>query len=338
MLTSQSIRAAIPLALREVHLPGLGERHQGKVRDYYRLAGRRRLMVTTDRLSAFDRVLGVVPYKGQVLNQLSAFWFHETADIVPNHLLDVPDPNVAIVRECAVFPVEVIVRGYITGVTKTSLWYHYQRGERVIYGIQFPDGLQKNSRLPEPVITPTTKATAGGHDQRLTTREVVEHGLVAPDHWARICQAALGLYQHGQAVAAKAGLILVDTKYEFGLSPDGRVMLVDEVHTPDSSRFWRADTYDERLAAVHEPDNFDKEFVRLWFAGQGYRGDGPPPFDKPLDRLGRVLRTPPAMSEEIIITASRRYMALYEMLTGQVFEPAEYPAEPRIRASVKRET
>ena len=320
MLTSQSIRAAIPLALREVHLPGLGERHQGKVRDYYRLAGRRRLMVTTDRLSAFDRVLGVVPYKGQVLNQLSAFWFHETADIIPNHLLDVPDPNVAIVRECAVFPVEVIVRGYITGVTKTSLWYHYQRGERVIYGIQFADGLQKNSRLPEPVITPTTKATAGGHDQWLTTREVVEHGPRARRLRARICHAALGLDQHAQCGVANAGMIRVYCNDVFGLSPDGRVILEDEVHTTDISRFWRADTSDERPAAGHEPDNFDNEFVRLWFAGQGYRGDGPPP----------------AMSEEIIITASRRYMALYEMLTGQVFEPAEYPAEPRIRENVKR--
>lgn len=318
MLSSDAIRAAIPLALKAVDLPELGERDQGKVRDYYRLADGRRVMVTTDRLSAFDRVLGLVPYKGQVLNQLSAFWFRETADIVPNHLLDVPDPNVAIVRECALFPAEVIVRGYITGVTTTSLWYHYERGERVIYGIEFPDGLQKNGQLPRPVITPTTKATDGGHDQRLTAREVVEGGLVASGHWAQICEAALAVFERGQALAEDAGLILVDTKYEFGLSPDGQVMLVDEVHTPDSSRFWRAGTYAERVAAGHEPDNFDKEFVRLWFAGQGYRGDG----------------TPPAMPEDLVIAASQRYQMLYELLTGQAFDPAAYPAEQRIREKV----
>lgn len=316
---TEYIRAAIPHALDQVEIPGLGARYQGKVRDYYRLADGRRVMVTTDRLSAFDRVLGLIPYKGQALNQLSAFWFQETADIIPNHLLDVPDPNVVIVQECQLFPVEVIVRGYITGVTKTSLWYHYERGERVIYGIEFPDGLQKNSRLPEPVITPTTKATDGGHDQCLTVDAVVEGGLVPPGHWAQICEAALAIFRRGQEMAEEAGLILVDTKYEFGLSPDGRVQLVDEVHTPDSSRFWRADTYAERVAAGQEPENLDKEFIRLWFAGQGYRGDG----------------DPPAMPEELIVAASRRYQQLYEKLTRQVFEPAEYPAAERIRESVR---
>lgn len=319
MLDPDSIRAAIPHALDGVRLPGLGEPIRGKVRVSYRLSDGRRILITTDRLSAFDRVIGRIPYKGQVLNQLSAFWFEETRDIVANHVIDVPDPNVTVAWECRPLPVEVIVRGYITGVTTTSLWYHYRRGERVLYGLRLPDGLRKNDPLPQPVITPTTKAV-GGHDEPLTSKQVVQRGLVAPHHWSQICDAALTLFARGQEVAQQVGLILVDTKYEFGLSPEGQVMLIDELHTPDSSRFWRADTYPERLAAGLEPENFDKEFVRLWLAGQGYQGDG----------------EPPAMPEELIVSASQRYQALFEMLTGREFEPAVYPGEERIEYCVLR--
>ena len=306
-------------ALGAVNLPWLGERRAGKVRDVYTLPDDRLVLITTDRLSAFDRVLGLIPYKGQVLNQLSAFWFEQTRSIIANHMLAVPDPNVMIAQKCEPFPVEVIVRGYITGVTKTALWYRYSLGEREIYGYRFPEGLRKNDPLPKPIITPTTKGRAGEHDERITCAEVIERGLVDAETWEQIMQAALALFHYGREVARRGGLILVDTKYEFGKAPDGRVMVIDEMHTPDSSRFWVADTYEERLARGEEPENFDKEFIRLWYAGQGYRGDG----------------EPPAMTPELVEQASQRYVGTYERLTGRKFNPAPYPAEPRIEAALR---
>lgn len=316
MLTYEDIIAAIPHALSGADLPGLGPKLRGKVRDIYRRDGQR-ILITTDRLSAFDRVLGLVPYKGQVLNQLSAFWFEATRHIVPNHVLIVPDPNVTIARECRPYPVEVIVRGYITGVTTTSLWYHYERGARELYGLRLPDGLRKNDPLPRPIITPTTKAESG-HDERLTRDEIIARGLVPADTWEQIEAAALALFAYGQEVARRAGLILVDTKYEFG-EWEGQPMLIDEVHTPDSSRFWRAESYAERLAAGLEPENFDKEFIRLWYAERGYRGDG----------------DPPPWPTELAVQASLRYIRVYEMLTGQTFVPGAYPAGPRIQAALE---
>ncbi|MGC9467661.1 MAG: phosphoribosylaminoimidazolesuccinocarboxamide synthase [Anaerolineae bacterium] len=309
MLEIDELKSLIPEALRDVEIPWPHPRVTGKVRESFTLPDRRRLLVTTDRLSAFDVVLAALPFKGQVLNQLSAFWFERTADIVPNHLLDVPDPNVSLVEECLPLPVEVIVRGYITGSTKTSLWTLYAAGNREIYGYTFPDGLEKNDPLPEPIITPTTKAGPGEHDERLTCAEVVERGLLDPRTWKIVQDAALAIFRRGQAVAEAAGFCLVDTKYEFGRAPDGTLMLIDEVHTPDSSRYWKADTMDEP-----QPDQWDKEFVRLWYAEQGYRGDG----------------TPPPLPQDIIAEAAQRYIALYEGLTGSGFVPAAYPAEPRI--------
>jgi phosphoribosylaminoimidazole-succinocarboxamide synthase len=240
MLSLSEIEAAIPHALMRIDLPGLGPRQEGKVRDIY-VVGDRRVLITTDRVSAFDRVLGAIPFKGQVLNQLSAWWFEQTRDIIANHVIAVPDPNVTIVREAQPLPVEVIVRGYITGVTSTSLWTLYHQGVPRPYGLDLPPGLRKNDPLPEPVITPTTKATGGAHDERLTSDEVVARGLVRADLWAEICAAAQALFRRGQEVARRAGLILVDTKYEFGLIA-GRPALIDEVHTPDSSRFWVAES------------------------------------------------------------------------------------------------
>jgi phosphoribosylaminoimidazole-succinocarboxamide synthase len=263
----------IPQALDKTNLPLKGKQ-SGKVRDWYDLPDDKRLLVTTDRLSAFDRILACVPYKGQVLNQLSAWWFKQTEDIIPNHLISIPDPNAAIVQPVKPMAVEVIVRGYITGVTTTALWYRYSLGEREIYGYSFPEGLRKNERLPEPIITPTTKGGATGHDERLTCAEVVEKGLLDSKTWDQVQAAALAIFKCGQAAAQKAGLILVDTKYEFGLTDDGSVMLIDEVHTPDSSRFWQEETYAERFAGGLEPENFDKEFVRIAYAEKGYRGDG----------------------------------------------------------------
>lgn len=319
MLTDSDLRRAASVALAEVNLPGLGERRQGKVRDIYSLGDGRRLLVTTDRLSAFDRVLGLVPYKGQVLNQLSAFWFERTSDILPNHLLALPDPNAALVRECQALPVEIIVRGYITGVTTTSLWYHYSRGVRRLYGLDLPEGLRKNERLPQPIITPTTRATGpGGHDERITADEIIERGLVEEGLYRRVEQAALELFARGSEVAARAGLILVDTKYEFGLW-QGELYLIDEVHTPDSSRFWRADTYEARFAAGEEPDNYDKELVRLWYAERGYTGDG----------------EPPPWSTDLAVQAARRYIDVYERLTGLEFVPGAYPVQPRLEANLR---
>jgi phosphoribosylaminoimidazole-succinocarboxamide synthase len=305
MLTQAELRAATPF--ESVNLNGWDDKHSGKVRDIYRLEGQR-VLIATDRVSAFDRVLGLIPFKGQVLNQLSAWWFGQTSDIVDNHLIAVPDPNVTIAREAESLPVEVIVRGYITGVTKTSLWMLYNDGERKPYGISLPDGLQKNDPLPKAIITPTTKAEAGGHDEQLTREQIIERGIIPETLWREIEAAALGLFERGQILAQKAGLILVDTKYEFGLV-DGKLTLIDEIHTPDSSRYWSLKAYQQGKI-----DNYDKEFLREWFAAQGYRGDG----------------EPPTMPTEFTAQVAARYIEVYERLTGQQFQPTETPTAERI--------
>lgn len=320
MLSTEQIHAALPQALTETHLP-LPNRQAGKVREWYSLSAGQRLLVTTDRLSAFDRILAAVPYKGQVLNQLSAWWFEQTQSLIPNHLISTPDPNASAVHEVEPFLVEVIVRGYITGVTSTALWHRYALGEREIYGHHFPEGLHKNDTLPQAIITPTTKGGPGGHDERLTCAEVVSQGWLDADTWEQVMEAALGIFARGQALAHAAGLILVDTKYEFGRHADGRIMLIDEVHTPDSSRFWRQDTYVQRLAAGLEPENFDKEFVRLAYVAQNYRGEGEPPH----------------MPDNLWVAASQRYITIYEKLTRKTFVPGEYPVEPRLRRHLEIE-
>jgi phosphoribosylaminoimidazole-succinocarboxamide synthase len=239
--------------------------------------------------------------------------------VIPNHLLTIPDPNCAVVQEVEPLPVEVIVRGYITGVTSTALWYRYNLGEREIYGYRFPDGLRKNQQLPEAIITPTTKGGVTGHDERLTCAEVVEKGYLPQAAWDVIQSSALQIFQRGQEVAARASLILVDTKYEFGRKSDGEIILIDEVHTPDSSRFWKADNYTEHFDQGLEPENFDKEFIRMAFAELGYRGDG----------------QPPQVPENLWVQASQRYIQIYEMLTGLVFDPATYPAEARLQKNLQ---
>jgi len=309
MLTHDDLLQAIPQALGGVDVPGMGKKIEGKVRDMYR-QGDQVVLITTDRISAFDQVLGLIPYKGQVLNQLSAWWFAQTQGILPNHVISVPDPNVTIAHAAAPLPVEIVVRGYITGVTKTSLWYLYDQGDRQPYGIHLPDGLHKNDPLPHPIITPTTKAEKGGHDERLTEAEILERGLVDEELWAQVRAAAIAFFRRGQLIARQAGLILVDTKYEMGLI-NGQLALIDEIHTPDSSRYWIADTYQP---GGDEPENFDKEFLRKWYAAQGYRGDG----------------TPPTMPDEFIAQVAARYIAAYEQLTGSTFVPGEQPAAARI--------
>jgi phosphoribosylaminoimidazole-succinocarboxamide synthase len=301
----------------ELDLP-LSDRREGKVRVSYRIVAETptRLFVTTDRLSAFDRNIAGIPYKGQVLNQLAAWWFARTAGIVANHVIAVPDPNVLIARETAPLPVEVVVRGAITGVTSTSLWQLYDDGARTIYGYHFPDGLRKNTLLPEPIVTPTTKPAAGTglHDEPLTWAEVVERGLVQRDRWERLTAIAIELFTEGQRIAADAGLILADTKYEFGVSADEELLLIDEVHTPDSSRYWVAESYEQRLAAGDEPESLDKEVVRRALADVGYRGDG----------------DPPALGADVIAATTDRYIGAYERLTGRQFEPGAYPVGERI--------
>lgn len=315
MLTHEQLLAAVSHTLDSVEIEGWGEKIAGKVRDTY-VRGGMRLLVTTDRVSAFDRVLGLIPYKGQVLNQLSVWWFEQTRDIVRNHLLSCPDPNVTVAREAKALPVEVIVRGYLTGVTSTSMWTMYEQGDRQPYGIRLPDGLHKNDRLPSPVITPTTKAADGGHDQQLTRDQIIEQKLVSRTMWEQIEDAAIRLFEYGQEVASQAGLILVDTKYEFGLI-EGRLSLIDEIHTPDSSRYWVAATYqpDDGDGIAQEPENMDKEYLRKWFAAHGYRGEG----------------TPPVMPPDVIADVAARYITVYERLTGEPFTPAPHPVADRIR-------
>lgn len=306
MLSFEEVSRATPL--RSVDLPGWSGKESGKVRDIYPL-GDKRVLITTDRVSAFDRVVGAIPFKGQVLNQLSAWWFEQVRDIVANHVAAVPDPNVTIGKNAETLPVEVIVRGYITGVTSTSLWTLYANGERTPYGISLPDGLKKNDALPAPIITPTTKATGGAHDERLTRDEIIDQGLVEKTLWEQVETAALAVFARGQEVARQAGLVLVDTKYEFGLV-NGVLTLIDEVHTPDSSRYWTL----ESIQNGGEPANFDKEILREWFVAQGYRGDG----------------EIPQMPPEVIYRIAERYISAYERLTGETFVPGEQPAAERI--------
>ncbi len=313
MIQSKTVLKSLPNVLKTIEIPDLGKKYQGKVRDFY-LKDDKRILITTDRQSAFDVILGFIPYKGAVLNMLSKFWFEKTKQIVPNHMVAVPHPNVMITRNCTPIPIEMIVRGYITGVTKTSIWSSYEKGERVIYGIKFPNNLKKNQKLAQPVITPTThELTPGSHDERLTKEEIIERKIVSKKLYEEMEKAALGLFDFGSKLCHKRGLILVDTKYEFGLYKN-KLTLIDEIHTPDSSRFWKADTYQKRLEKGLEPDNFDKEFLRLWYTNKGYNGDG----------------KPPEMSKQLIVDLSLRYVGVYEKITGKKLETYSYPIENQI--------
>lgn len=299
------IKANLHNTLTETNFT-FGPKRVGKVRDTYDL-GDKLILITTDRQSAFDRVLAAIPFKGQVLNQTSAWWFEQTKDIVPNHVLFVPDPNVTIGKKCAVFPVEFVVRGYITGTTSTSAWVNYEKGIRDFCGNILPEGLKKNQKFDSPIITPTTKSDE--HDRLISPKEIINEGLMTQEQWDETGYYAMKLFAFGQEKAREHGLILADTKYEFGKDADGKITLVDELHTPDSSRYWIAATYDERLAQGLEPENIDKEFLRLWF-----KEHCDPYNDKEL----------PAAPEELVIELSRRYIQLYEMITGEKFRFPNY--------------
>lgn len=298
----EKIKEHIDDVLIETNFTDLGEKKVGKVRDTY-FSKNRIVLITTDRQSAFDRVLAAVPFKGQVLNQVSAWWFERTKHIIPNHVISIPDPNALIARRCKIFPVEVVVRTYLTGTTSTSIWANYQKGERQFGGLTLSEGLKKNSKLPKTILTPSTKDDE--HDRNITPEEILSEGLLTKEDWEKVSDAALKLFAFGQQEAAKHNLILESTKYEFGKTAEGEIILADEIHTPDSSRYWLADTYEQRIAEGKEPDNIDKEFLRLWFV------EHCDPYNDPIL---------PEAPKELVAELSRRYIMLYEMITGQPFE------------------
>ena len=299
--------------LHEARFDELPEYVQGKVRDSYNLPDGRRIMIATDRQSAFDVILASVPFKGQVLNQISKFWFDHTHDICPNHVLDFPDPNAVITQNLEMLPIEIIVRDYMTGSTETSIWPMYQRGERTMYGHDFEDGLVKNQKLPTTIITPTTKASQGEHDAPITAKEIVDQNLLSQKLWDEVSKKALALFSKGREISEKNGLILVDTKYEFGISKSGVLTIADEIHTPDSSRFWIKKSYDLKMRAQAEPESLDKEFLRLWI---NQKCD---PYKDPI----------PDIPEETLIEFSEKYIQLYEKVTGEAFK------KPQANKSIK---
>jgi phosphoribosylaminoimidazole-succinocarboxamide synthase len=295
-------------------------RYDGKVRDCFIDAERsERIIVVTDRLSAFDAVVGTIPFKGQVLNQLAQFWFEHTKDLAPNHMLRVPDPNVMVARECDPLPVELVMRAYLTGVTSTSIWKAYEAGARTFCGHALPEGMKKNQPLPKAILTPSTKAAKGDHDISVSKDELLAMGRIKPEVFERAAAIAEKLFAAGQAHAAKQGLILADTKYEMGLARDGSIVVIDEIHTPDSSRYWYADDYEARLAKGEEPRSLDKEYVRRWLANEAkWTGDGPPP----------------QMPADVRVEAARRYIASYEIVTGTRFVPDTREPVARIAAAL----
>ncbi len=311
------IAAHSEYVVKETNFPELGSRRAGKVRDVYD-QGDRLVLVATDRYSAFDRNLALIPLKGHSLTAITSFWFERTKDIIPNHVLALPDPNVVVARKCTVFPVEMVVRGYITGVTSTALWVKYQAGERDFGSFTLPEGLKKNQKLGAPVITPTTKSDV--HDEAITPQQIVERGIIAKELWAEIERVSFALFERGQQLAAERGLILVDTKYEFGLDAEGKLTLIDEVHTPDSSRYWQLGSYDEHFNKGEEPEYFDKEFLRLWF-----KANCDPYKDKVI----------PEAPKEKVIELAYRYVRICEQLTGKEFK-ADFaaPIEARIKSNL----
>lgn len=302
--------------IRETNFANIGALKTGKVRDIY-LQPERLILVATDRHSSFDRIIAHIPDKGAVLNLSSAFWFRQTADIVPNHVIAIPDPNITVAKRVAPLAVEAVVRGYLTGTTSTAIWTRYQNGERDFGDLTLPEGLAKNSKLPHPIFDPTTKEDA--HDRTLSSAALVAEGFIAEDLLAKVKATALALFARGQEIASRHGLILVDTKYEFGVDKDGTLLLIDEIHTPDSSRYWQAQSYAARIGAGEEPEYFDKEFLRLWF-----RDHCDPYRDAVL----------PEAPSELVNELQRRYIALYEQLTGEhfVLDRTVHPLERMARA------
>ncbi|MFA4891568.1 MAG: phosphoribosylaminoimidazolesuccinocarboxamide synthase [Candidatus Gracilibacteria bacterium] len=313
MITTDQIAQQIPYTLKGTNFPNFGERYEGKVRDNYTFRDKdgvlKRIIVVTDRLSAFDKVITTIPFKGQVLNQMAEFWFDQTKDIIGNHVIEFPDPNVVVGRQCKALPVEMVVRGYLTGVTSTSVWKHYEKGERNFCGNVLPDGMKEDQKFEKPILTPSTKAVHGGHDESVSKEQILERGIITEEQFDTMGEAAMKLYARGVEIAAKQGIILVDTKYEFGVSEDGEIVLIDEIHTPDSSRFWG-----------DEQKKIDKEYLRKWLADQGFTGDG----------------DVPQIPDEIRIETARRYIEAFELITGQEFKADVGDVLERLTANLQK--
>ncbi len=314
MIPDDKLRAQLPHTLRQIDLPALGELYRGKVRDNYS-RGDRILMVTTDRVSAFDHVLGTIPFKGEVLSRLTAFWFEKVKDLAPTHVIDLPDPSVMVVKRAKPLPIEIVIRGYITG----SLWRDYEAGKAGAYGIVWPKGLRKDQRFDAPIITPSTKAEYGKHDEPISEQEILAKGLVAPDLWREATAIAHRLFERGQEWARSRGLILVDTKYEMG-TVDGKLVVIDEIHTPDSSRYWVADGYEDRFARGVDQEMLDKENIRQWLIKEhGFSGHG----------------SPPPLSDDVRVMLARKYIEVFERLTGETFVSDTGSVEDRIKRSLR---
>ena len=315
----EQLKAGLNKTVRGTDFPSLGRKYEGKVRDNYSTKDGRRYVVATDRISAFDRVIGTLPFKGQLLTSMAAFWFEKTKNVAPNHVIGVPDPNVMECVECTQLPVEMVVRAYVTGVTSTSIWTHYAAGKREFCGHKLPDGMKKNQRLPQPILTPSTKAEKGGHDVSASREEILELTNMPAAEFDEAARMAMALFAEGQKHAAQQGLILVDTKYEFGKRPDGTIVVIDEIHTPDSSRYWFSSSYEGRFGKGEEPESFDKEYVRRWLAAQGYKGDG----------------TPPVLPDEVRVEATARYVEAWERICGKQFVPNADDPDARMRKNLK---
>lgn len=316
-----AIESYADYVLRDATLAGLPNHYRGKVRDNYDLPDGRRIIIASDRLSAFDQILTAIPLKGQVLTQTARFWFETTRDLCPNHVLEYPDPNVLVSRRLKIMPVEIVVRDYMAGTTATSIWSMYKAGRREMYGHRFPEGLRENQKLPQTILTPTTKAVDGAHDTPLTPQEIVTQGLLTAAQWERASALVLALFARGREVAHRHGLILVDTKYEFGFDDQGAIVLADEIHTPDSSRYWFHESYPARFAAGQRPESFDKDFLRTWVTA---RCD---PYKDPIPEIPR----------EVILAAAKIYVDVFERITGAPFAypDARVPILDRIRTNLR---
>ncbi len=306
--------------LDHAHIAELPNPYYGKVRDCYDLPDGNRILISSDRISAFDRILAAIPFKGQVLTQTARFWFDHTADICANHVVSYPDANVVIGKRLTILPVEIVVRGYLAGTTGTSVLTLYKKGQRAMYGHTLPDGLRDNQALPAPIITPTSKAFDGGHDEPLTAQEIVSQGLLTAAQWDEVSAKALALFARGSKMAAERGLILVDTKYEFGTDAAGNILIADEIHTPDSSRYWLASGYEAALENGSRPPSFDKDVIRSWVAAR---------CDPYIDDI-------PEIPAEMIAATSQTYIDAYEAITGETFIPDTSGETPlaRVRANL----
>jgi phosphoribosylaminoimidazole-succinocarboxamide synthase len=320
MVDKAALGAYADYVLEDATIPELPKHYRGKVRDNYDLPDGRRIIIASDRISAFDRNLAAIPLKGQVLTQTAKFWFEATADICPNHVIEYPDPNVLVGRRLTILPVEIVVRDYLAGTTGTSILSLYKAGQREMYGIRLAEGMRDNESLPQTIITPTSKAFHGGHDEPLTPAEIVEQGLLSQEQWRTVSDYALALFAKGREMARERGLILVDTKYEFGIDESGKIMIADEIHTPDSSRYWFLESYQQRFEAGERPESFDKDFIRTWVVAR---------CDPYRDEI-------PEIPQDVVLETSRVYIDAFERITGQTFAlpPKDVPVLERVRRNL----